>query len=57
METLVQDAKKQLARFAAESEQNKQIIGRFDEVLTEKVNKQYIDLLKKEIGDNYVSNS
>lgn len=53
----MQDAKKQLARFAAESEQNKQIIGRFDEVLTEKVNKQYIDLLKKEIVDNYVSNS
>jgi hypothetical protein len=33
------------------------IIERFDEVLTDKVNKQYVDSLRKEITATYVTNT
>lgn len=57
METFLSQAERQLGRYSTENVQTKLIIERFDEVLTEKANKHYVDSLRMDITATYVTNT
>ncbi len=53
---LIQDAQKNLHRYNKENAEIKEIVARFDAVLTDKVNKFTIVSLKKEFQETYLTN-